>query len=713
MIIAIHFHKTTWNNVFKKFRFKEIFFYIIPPIIVTIICNQLLHDIPQDKIKDILSTTAGIVGTIVAIVFSMMLSTIERISSKYSPRFLHYILTNRIYIATILYSATLIILCLFFAPISSHLFLYIISFFFTIFLELFIVSLQETIHLMDPKYSILDPEVKNINKWLQKIISQEETKQLKYYLDKKAYIIPSEIEKNLEEKLLPIRDIIIKAIINNNLQEATNGITAFTKIALFYLKCRKNFISNDDPFIYFIYSEFQNIASSALENNHFHYRIHPLLIESLEMISKESLNIQIQPLGLTSNNNLVMLLAKEIKILYVQNLNFYNSSAPSQACKALEEIALKSIEKGYIQNTSSIISDLADMSKFALDSNLDLSFLSRRANLAIMKITSTLCNHREVLHKKQNINIQLQIIIDEYIKSIIIKEVKTRKINFNLIEPLSPFMCELYELSDDFCRFNLATLTSILIFTTNQPLLVNTGLFIIRDSLYFRILEPLSNILPTNEHNGIVKKFIDTMYLSQLYLLSIFNPELRKTFQLNFSKNLNLKLNKTEAMNTFEQGLNIIWEYFRRNERHEFNSTHTLDALFSLLIICLTDNNTDHELVKVAKKYILKIYNAYRSEKYSPEDTFFKYCRALNKFAKNTKTVKTNILTNIPKYTTKIENLFYTNYRADNSLPANEFGNFSASTGYNDQQWGLLGSNIFYSKYFNNLNNAIWKTSSS
>ena len=715
MLFTIHIHKTIWEKALTKTKAKKIyssivkiFLFLLIPTITLVLTVQLTPCISDSNLNDISHTTAEIVGTIIAIIFSFLLLIIEKISSKYSPSFLHHVIRNHTYIFTTLYSIVFILFCLFFAPSFHHYSLYIISFCLTLFLELFIISLKETIKLMNPKYSILDPEVDTTKKWLRETISKEEEKQAKIAPKRRPFDIPNKIEQELEQKLLPIRDIIIRAISDANLQEARDGINAFTKIAIFYLYCRKNFSSNSDDFLYFVYTEFLNIAGSALKNNNFHYRIHPILIESLEKISKEALEVEISPSWLTSGNYLLAFPVQGIELLCSQNLAFYNSAAPSYSCTALERIGLLAIEKGFPDSVSLVVSKLANISKSALSAGSDFNFLSRQANIAIAKIIYTFARKRGNMSNRQNFNVTLNIMLEDSVCSIITEALKKQKNKFNLIEPLSPFICKLYEFPTTVSNTNLANLASTIIFSSGQAYLINSGLEDICNSIYLRIFSFIGhNIPPENQHYDVTEKFVDTIYASQFYLLSTLNPKLRKAFSITAPENFNEKLDKSKVINIFEQGLNILWYLFERNERNEYNNSHVLDALFSLVIICLCDQDFDIKLAKSVKNAIRKMDEVYRSKDYSSRETFFKYCRILNKSTKSV--TGKNVIQNVPKYE-KTEGYIPGYYRTpgDDSLPFDD-PTESAFYGQKDyMQWKILGTNILNNEYINNLNKKIW-----
>lgn len=672
------------------------------------LCANFKENPCIDIIKDTKLAMAGIVGTVLAIIFSMILLVIERISSKYSTKFLTHILRNPILIITIVYSSILVIAYIF--PIQdddhrSYLCMMLAAF--TLFFTLFIVSLKETIRLMNPMYSILGPEVEQTKKWIKKVLALTESAQSSANPNGRPYVVPNEIEQNIEERLLPIRDIIIRSIADNNLEEATGSICAFTLIILYYLDSRRNFYADSDKLLFFVYSEFQNISSSALKTGYLHYRLHPLLICELSKIAKKALSVKVNYWEQTSSNNLLAFPIQGIEILCLQNLSYSNSSAPSIACVELENLALLSINKGYVQETLSILEKLSKISLTTLKLSINWYFLSHSANTSIMKTTIHMAKKRLKLTSKQNSDYIMKMAVESVIVKITDRILEKEDINQSLFNPLNPIMCELYEFRMNNNQFNLAILTENLLYAANDPCLINDGLSIIQYDIYSRIFYPYANKLD-DEPYPQTRKFIDTLYLCQLCVLSLFNPKLRKSLYKEAPDKITDGLDKRGALDCFDAGMDILWRYFIRQERRCYIHNRALDALFSLVIICMIDNNTDCNLAKRAKNKISSQYQEYRKTQYSGQETFFKYCRALNMFMKNTKNAKTNILTKVPKY--KPDSTPVLAYEwSDNSLPKNNHTETRFFAKDREiKQWEILGAHTMRNEYLNSLSRAIW-----
>lgn len=682
--------------------------YLLVPTIMYLAYGGLVGSGIEVHEDSILATISGTVGTIMAIEFSLLLLVVERISSKYSPKFLHYILRDKVFIITISYSIIVILFCL--LPFQSHGIdkSQIALSAFSVSLMLFVASLIETIHLMNLKESILGPEVKTIKRWIKKELHKIETAQLNVTHDGKAFFVPDQFEIELEEKMLPIRDIIVRSISDNNIQEATDGINAFSEVVLAYLYYRKNFLTDNDKFMFFVYSEYQNIASNALKTGYLHLRIHPILINSLGHISEEALKIKVTQFNFVGTNRLITFPVKEIQNLCIQNLKYQNSSAPSIACRTLERIGIVALKEGYIDESASIVKNLSNISNVALAvSPPDLYFLSQQSNISMMKIIITLVQDRDLFLGKQNSDYAIKSAIDFAIGNTISKLAQKKDIQFNLIDPLSPFMCELYKMKADDCKYNLANLVSSLLFSTNQPYHMNEGLEYIGIDIYSRIYGSIITKIGDTD-NLRSAKLLDTLYVSQLALLSVFNKKLRFAL-LGKEVSNNPKLDKKKTIEVFNTGLGILWTYFNSYDRRKYDNDHALDVIFSLMTISLADSNTDAELSKCAKMRLCEMYQEYCSKDFTPQDTFFKYCRMINRFVKNATKERKNILTNIPKYEEDIYAI-YSSRLGDRSLPfGDHFEDIFFERNSDGQQWKILGTHTIPNEYFDNLNKNIWK----
>lgn len=126
------------------------------------------------------------------------------------------------------------------------------------------------------------------------------------------------------------------------------------------------------------------------------------------------------------------------------------------------------------------------------------------------------------------------------------------------------------------------------------------------------------------------------------------------------------------------------------------------------MTISLADSNTDPDFSKNVKVKLCNIYQEYCSKDFTPQDTFFKYCRMINQFVKNATKERENILTNIPKYEEDSSSIYYSRL-GDRSLPFEEHSEalfFERNDG--NKQWKILGTYAIPNKYFDNLNDSVW-----
>lgn len=678
-----------------------------------IICYQVIpNDIDYKTSNEVAYAISNITGTIVAIVFSMILSISTNIANSYSTKYLRYVLRNVVYIISILCAVLLMLFCLIPNQIDTFDYTCLSIAGFVLFLSLFIFSLIETMKMMHISESILKPESKNIQKWLEKAINDTEKQQILSNGLKRASSVPEDIEQELEGKTLPIRDIIIGSITNNNLKETVDAIGIFTDIALAYLRNRKNFYGDQDKFIYFVYTEFQNIATTSLKTGYLHLRVHPFLIESQLKISEEALNVNVNLSESNGNNHLLSFPVLQIRQLCLENRTYSNSSAPSLACEALERIGLSSIEKGFIGEASSIVTSLSQISCASLKLGSDMFFLSYRANIAIMRILSKAVINRESLLNKRFSETSIMTMIVPSIEIIMEHYINETKKSEAIPSPLEPIVCELADIPKHITTLDV--IVGQLIYAQNNPMLINYGLQMILNSIYYRVFFTAFNNLDVKQKQ-LSDSLIDTLYRSQLVVISLFNDKLRNGIADSPTENNHKELNLKTARDIISGGLNILWRFFMKQKAFEGNNNHVLDALFSLVIICLSPDTVDKPLLDTVESFVKKTYQIYGRDYHNPNEPYYKYCRMLNLAIKKFRKNEDDFLKNIPEYKSE-EDTGYFEYsgfteHCDANYPQSDFIDMPCcGEGVTTKQWVLLGSYPIKNSYFDELNKTIWES---
>lgn len=681
---------------------------LIIPIITFTCCDFFVSPyVDHETISNITPTIASIVATMVAIIFSVTLLVMERVASKYSPRFLRHVLHNGIFIIAVSYSAALILFCLFTTNTSHYYTFRIILTAFSFFICLFVITIKEAAALLNPYESILRPEEKRITKWLQITIAKTEKainesvkmlpKQNTAIINSLPMPVPGNIEEELERRLLPIRDIIIRAINDNNLQEARDGIEVFTNIAFSYLRARHGFTQNSDALFSFIHTEYQNIAAVANSTKHMHLRIHPIIIESLGNISMEALKIPVKNYGVSSND-LIIFPTMDICSLCLQNLKNEDSHAPAIAISTITKIGFAALEEGYIDTSISMVEELFKISNLILNyKQLNLCFLSHRANMRALQLTCSIISGNELKSEVSYYSIRPKIFRN--MQYTIMNCISKWRTEFSFDDPLSPFLSNFYELQSN-NKISLASIVASMVFVQNSYKSLDLRLDLINSDIYSVVFTPTLNTIKDTDQIRL-EKVVDTLYVSQLVLLSLFDANLRQSVLGSTYKNINIEVNTEKALSVFRHGISILWERFLRSNNKTESNNHILDAIFSILLICTLSDSMDAEVAKVAKSTARQLLDEYSKISNSSQDIFFKYCRAFNTFSGEQRAV----LQRIPKYN-NIKQGFNYYGRGDYSLPFDDM--YDAMIPESIEQWHLLGSFSLNNNFLERLNKKMW-----
>lgn len=350
----------------------------------------------SDSYKELFSVILGTTGTIVAIFFSLVLIPLNPIASRYSPRFLEHLKNDHVFIATFIYSFVsvgynaLLLVCggnqlLALCSVAQLLFLFIILYWLW----------RRAIFLTNPMNSVLLPEqmktVRTMKREIRKTTNRSirsiraisgaartESQRLGY-----AKVDDSVIEY-LKTQLLPFREIAMKAIKNGELEQSKNAIGSMTAIVLNYLIARKNYYNDDDPLMYFIYTEFKLLVESS-DTKELKIRLHPFIVDAWRNIGVKAAATNIKGLPRWNNNinSLVTYPIKGLQQLFATNLQEGDATTPGDVCRALGDIGAVLMQNGYDHQAADSINELAAMSKLADVTGVGV--FSGSANYALMR----------------------------------------------------------------------------------------------------------------------------------------------------------------------------------------------------------------------------------------------------------------------------------------------------------------------------------------
>ncbi len=650
-------------------------------------------ELNEENRRNILSSIIGLVGTIVPVTAAFVIFYIQKITSEYSPKFLVYIKRDPAYILLAILTTMLIVASIIFMALGSFpLDFQIIFALLIVFVFSLISSIIETIRITSPKNGILIPEKYRITRLVDRIFDKYEQKtENKKLIDTgaKLFTVPLELNDTelLQNELVPIRDIVAKAIEKNSLQEASDGLYTITDIAVHYLGRRKQYSNNNDAFIHFIYTEFGIIQQLSISSvAQFHLRLHPILIECWEKISMAASEVRVGLPEYTSSNSLLCFPTKAIQELIVSNFPYFNSSTPMFGCAVLEKIAYKLIDEGYPWQAQEICDSLSFVSQLGVKVP-GYYFISRRANQAIVNISFKALVSRERLLGREHLYYSIQEMFRKSLSDSLVKSVESE--NFpDLYSPSGAVLCRLYDFRQSITTPHI--IAAILNYQ-EKPDVYNSveTLKIFNRHIFY----PVATKLAGPNNTILTRQYIDTIYLCSLIILSTINKEINLRI-LPIVNERKLDLKNAVVVEIILNYINDLWILFKKGNRDSYSSNEVLDAIFSILIICFyTKDKVIHDF---AVSEVEKLINSYKKDKYSSDDTFFLYCRMFKKISRAD--------LEIPEYVEKNAECADQCPGADKKYPID----CDAAICNSDFQWKLLGTEELGVQWLKTLNEKIW-----
>jgi len=347
--------------------------------------------------SELLSVSLGTTGTVIAIFFSLVLIPINQISGRYAPRFFEHLKNDTVFFTTFFYAFLSISYSAFFLyrganDLIAFSVVLQIAFLFIILYSLWLYS----IFLSNPVNGVLLREQKTINKTIKKQIRVTTRRRIRSMTansittysratELSYFNVDETVTDYLQARLLSFREVAMKALKNGEIEQAKNAIGSMTAIVLNYLKQRKDYTSDDDPTMYFLYTEFKLLAETS-SSYELKIKIHPFIAECWNGIGLATTRVNVKGLQRMNNstNSLAYYPVKALEELFLQNLKDSDSTTPGVASKALGDVGVNLISKGYEHQAQQIIDKLATLSKVA--NKLDINIFSSTSNNALVRI---------------------------------------------------------------------------------------------------------------------------------------------------------------------------------------------------------------------------------------------------------------------------------------------------------------------------------------
>jgi len=588
--IADNFKKQTWKKI-KSIGLWLVLFFVFAIIIYLTIVG-LKFELSNDY-QNLFSVLTSTIGTIIAIFFSLILIPLNQIATKYSPKFLKYLKKDWVFISIFLFSVFALIYDVIFLLVGSTKLIAISAIILFVFLIILLVKLfLHIIKLSNPYNSILLPSHKEIVKTFRKMITrsrkecEEKTKKtfrgrddLNKQIDICLFKVDDRIIDYIQESLLPIREVAIKAIKDLDLGQAKDAIQTMMSIVVKYLYSRRQYYDDNDPLLYFLYTEYKLITQAA--SNELKIRLHPFIVDCWRRIGIQSAVVNVKGMKrLQENLNfLVSYPVKGLKDLCVINLLEMDSYAPGKACEALADIGVKLMKEGYDYQAASIVQELEKISIVA--EQHEIKNVSGSANYAIMRTYTAGVSFRSSGGKDpynfpyRDINKSINNLLEVFLK-------KKRTTFDNMI--LSPFIGWLIE---PFKGLNLSRISEYGIFNAElDKFALEMNLECVRANI--KSIKRALELLASHKDRYFSNQATENLYRIMLNLLSYLNESMAKDHILFYKKHP--LLNKDLADKSTEviiEGFTVLCGLAKaRADKYLFENDH-LHILISLYLIIL------------------------------------------------------------------------------------------------------------------------------
>lgn len=599
-----------------------------------------LQEQMSEKYQEVFSVVLSVAGTIVAIFFSLILIPLDKISERYSPKFLDYLKSDHVFITAFLYSVTLVVYNAYFLINGASNFIAYASSLQLVLLFVVILFLwRRSIFLSNPLNSVLIPEQDRIIGWTKKAIPRLTKRRIRQMnaispntrevANSTGYFrVDDSITDYVKSNLLPLREIALKAINNSEIEQSKNAMGSIAAIVLNYLYQRKDYHDDNDPLMYFIYTEFKLLANLS-NKPELKIVLHPFIVDCWRNIAVQAskVNIKGAPRMTRSVNGLVIYPVKALTELHLLNIKEGDSTVPGDVAKALGDIGTTLMVNGYDHQASQTIEELAKLSLVA--DALNVHVFSTSANYHIMRVyTAGLLNRNKGSEDLYN---YVYGEIDKAIRGLLEQQLKKKRDTFD--NTLSPFIGQIL---DPMQGLNISRSIEYALF----------GIGLSEMSIKFNLKSVSWNIeyidkaldaLADEDTKYWGDQALENLYTSVLIMMSFLNDAMAKSHILIYKdepvKNDEIKTEVTELM---LKGIDMLIGVASKSDKLSMVwGRNPMDILTSLYLIVLYENKKqkhpelDYVFNEIHSKMVAFLNKHTNNGKTNNNSTTTKYFRLL------------------------------------------------------------------------------------
>ena len=259
-------------------------------IIIDMLYDVLYAHLTEPFEKSFFETAGTILATAIVLFFTLVLIPIQQFVNRYSPSLLRYFRRDR---PTI--SLMVVLLISFFYHIAlwfSHpiyLYAYISAFLLALSFVLIVSMIFRVIKMMNPSEYLFPRIQEDCNKVLMKVKPEElqnptdrlsqledQMKQVliageKVDTNEKKWAVSDAVVKQLIEKMLPLKSIMMNLITTADYELFTKAVQTFKEISISYFIARKEFKSSHDPFLIYLTETLNDLVKTGEGSSNVYY----------------------------------------------------------------------------------------------------------------------------------------------------------------------------------------------------------------------------------------------------------------------------------------------------------------------------------------------------------------------------------------------------------------------------------------------------------
>lgn len=544
--------------------------------------------------KGFFETAASILATAIVLFFTLVLIPIQQFVNRYSPSLLSYFRRDRLTISlmAVLISSFFYHITLWFVP-PIYLNAYISAFLLAFSFALILLMVFRVIKMMNPSEYLFPRIQEDCVKILKEVkpeelqnpidkLSQLEDQMKQVFIagekvdpNEKKWSVSDTVVKQLIEKMLPLKSIMMNLITTADCELFTKAIGTFKEISISYFVARKEFKSSQDSFLIYLCETLNDLVKTAEGSGNVYYT--RSLFTAIREISLSTLSVDV--IGSQSGYNyLATPLARIMKERAVFGVVKRDMDRAYDPTLNYGHIGCALAYNGFGHSAVEIAEGLKEIATYCHAFKDTVTLVPVRNSLAtifynLLRYPKLYTNYDHLYRR--------MIEIYEAMSNIPTDAGTALSVG----DPLFAYEANLFK------DRGLSTLVMVGLFSSSDDTIVDHNLDVVRDIVSF-----LMQYHNKDHING--KMFTSLLYQSGLWLLAFIDKDI--VIEMTFSKQITLpltkNLNKAKKIliNLAQYMINTYFDSVERKKKHFFS--HDVQSPALSLIYLLIHLNKKHIL---------------------------------------------------------------------------------------------------------------------